>query len=68
MAFREERALPSGVMGPLDLTALAAEAPVTGPRDSAPLARAAAIWRGDLMLAPLWQARGGVYGVDSAKR
>ena len=51
MAFWEERALPSGVTAPVELAELAAEArfpaAVIGPRDLAPLARAAAIWRGD---------------------
>ena len=53
MELRAERALPSGVTGPVERAELAAEASlpawVTGPRDLAPLARAAAMRASELM-------------------
>jgi len=62
MAFWEERALPSGVTGPVDFAELAAEArlpsSVIGPWDLAPLARDEAILRIELILAALWQVVG----------
>jgi hypothetical protein len=71
VAFWEERALPSGVTGPVDFAELAAEArlpsSVTGPRDLAPLVREDAILRVELILAALWQAGGVVLGSGTGK-
>jgi len=67
VALREEMALPSGVIGPAALAALAAEASlpsaVMGPLDFAPLARDASMRSVELIfLGVLWQAVGWVFG------